>query len=66
MPPVDIMAIDEGHHAVAPSYLKIIHAARARNPKMKLLLVTATPGRGDGRALRAVVDNVSDQITLRS
>lgn len=65
MPPVDVMAIDEGHHAVAPSYLKIIHRARERNPKMKLLLVTATPGRGDGRALRAVVDNVADQISLR-
>jgi DNA repair protein RadD len=65
MPPVDILAVDEGHHAVAPSYLKIIHAAKERNPKVKLLLVTATPGRGDGRALRAVVDNVSDQISLK-
>jgi DNA repair protein RadD len=65
MPPVDVLAVDEGHHAVAPSYLKIIHAARERNPKLKLLLVTATPGRGDGRALRAVVDNVADQISLR-
>lgn len=65
MPPVDVLAIDEGHHAVAPSYLKIIHAAKERNPRVKLLLVTATPGRGDGRALRAVVDNVADQITLK-
>jgi DNA repair protein RadD len=64
MPPVDIMAIDEGHHAVAPSYLKIIHAARAQ-PEDE-----AAAGHGNAwprrrRALRAVVDNVSDQITLR-
>jgi DNA repair protein RadD len=64
MPPLDVIAIDEGHHAVAPSYLKIIHTARKRNPNVKLLLVTATPNRGDKRALRAVVDNVADQITL--
>ena len=65
MPPMDVLAIDEGHHAVAPSYLRIIHTARERNPKLKLLLVTATPQRGDKKALRAVVDNVSDQISLK-
>lgn len=65
MPPLDVLAIDEGHHAVAPSYMRIINTARERNPNIKLLLVTATPGRGDKKALRSVVDNVSDQITLR-
>ena len=65
MPPVDVMAIDEGHHAVAPSYLKTIDTPKKRNRKMKLLVVTATPQRGDRKALRAVVDNVSDQITLK-
>lgn len=65
MPPLDVLAIDEGHHAVAASYMRIIHTARERNPNVKLLLVTATPNRGDKKALRAVVDNVSDQITLK-
>lgn len=65
MPALDFIAVDEGHHAVAPSYMRIIATAKERNPKVKLLLVTATPGRGDKRALRAVVDNVSDQISLR-
>jgi DNA repair protein RadD len=64
MPPVDVLAIDEGHHAVAPSYLKIIHARRAQ-PQGE-----AVAGHGDARprrrrALRAVVDNVSDQISLK-
>lgn len=65
MPPLDIMAIDEGHHAVANSYMRIIDVAQKRNPKMKLLLVTATPNRGDKKALRSVVSNVADQISLK-
>lgn len=65
MPPFDVMAIDEGHHAAADSYLRTIDRAFKRNQNMKLLLVTATPNRGDKKALRGVVDNVADQITLK-
>ena len=65
MPALDVIAVDEGHHVVANSYMKVLDVARKRNPNFKLLVVTATPGRGDKRALRAVVDNVSDQITLK-
>lgn len=65
MPPIDILAIDEGHHAVAPGNLRIIATARERNPNVKILLVTATPNRGDKKSLRAIVDNVSDQISLK-
>ncbi len=65
MPPLDFIAIDEGHHAVADSYMRVIHTAKQRNPNVKLLLVTATPNRGDKRALRGVVSNVADQISLK-
>lgn len=65
MPPVDLIAVDEGHHAAADSYRKSIDALTKRNPNAKLLLVTATPNRGDKKSLRGVVDNVADQITLR-
>lgn len=64
MPALASITVDEGHHAVADSYLKIIHRARERNQKVKLFLTTATPGRGDRRTLRTLVDNVADQITL--
>lgn len=64
MPPLKRITVDEGHHAVADSYLKIIHRARELNPDVELLLVTATPGRGDRRTLRTLVNNVADQITL--
>lgn len=65
MPAVDIIAVDEGHHAVAASYMRTIDTARQRNPNVKLLLVTATPNRGDRKALRGVVSNVADQISLK-
>lgn len=64
MPRLDRIIVDEGHHAVADSYLKIIHHAEKQNPDLELLLVTATPGRGDKRTLRTLVDNIADQITL--
>lgn len=64
MPPVDRIIVDEGHHAVSDSYLKVIDHAKKLNPDVQIGLVTATPRRGDRRTLRALVDNVADQITL--
>lgn len=64
MRPVDFLAIDEAHHAVAESYRKIIDRALVLNPETKIFGVTATPNRGDKKALREVFDNVSDQIML--
>lgn len=64
MPPADLMVIDEAHHCASDSYIKVIERARALNPKVMLLGVTATPHRGDSRNLRATFDNVADQITL--
>ena len=64
MPPVDLLAIDEAHHAVSDSYLRVIDHAKKLNPNVKLLGLTATAGRGDKRTLRTVFDNIGDQITL--
>lgn len=64
MKPVDILAVDEGHHAAADSYRQIITRARELNPKTHLWLVTATPERADGKGLREIVDNVADVVTL--
>lgn len=65
MPKLDVLAIDEGHHSAADSYLRTIDAARKANPDVQLLLVTATPNRGDKKSLKGIVDNVCDQITLK-
>ncbi|MBA43589.1 MAG: helicase [Magnetococcales bacterium] len=60
----DVLVIDEGHHATAPTYKRIIEAVKAKNPNVKIFLVTATPMRGDGAGLGQVVDSVADVITL--
>lgn len=64
LPPVDLIIADEAHHVAATSWLKIIEGVREKNPEAKLLGVTATPARGDGKGLRGVFSNVCDQITL--
>lgn len=64
MPPLELLIIDEAHHARAESYRRIIEAAKARNPNILIYGVTATPNRGDGKGLRCIFDNVADQITL--
>ena len=64
MPKLDLLVIDEAHHAVAASYRRIIDRVRDANPEAHIFGVTATPNRGDRKGLREVFDNVSDQVRL--
>ena len=64
MPRLDLLVIDEAHHAVAASYRRIIDRVRDANPAARVFGVTATPNRGDRKGLREVFDNVADQISL--
>jgi DNA repair protein RadD len=64
LPKLDLLVIDEAHHVCADSYLTIIERAKSLNPNIKLLGMTATPNRGDKKALRAVFSNICDQIGI--
>lgn len=64
MPKLDLLVIDEAHHAAADSYRRIIDRVRNTNPDARIFGVTATPNRGDRKGLRAVFDNVADQVRL--
>ena len=64
MPKLDLLVIDEAHHAVADSYRRIIDRTLQLNPSAKVFGVTATPNRGDRQGLRDVFDNVADQIRI--
>ena len=66
IPKLDLLVIDEAHHAVAPSYRKVVDAVRNRNPDCMVFGVTATPARGDGKGLRSMFDNCCGQISLHS
>jgi superfamily II DNA or RNA helicase len=65
IPPLDVLMVDEAHHAVASSYQRVIEQAREQNPNCLIAGVTATPARGDRRGLRPIFDNVSVQILLK-
>jgi DNA repair protein RadD len=64
MPALDLLVIDEAHHAIADTYQRIVDQARKLNDKVKVFGVTATPNRGDKRGLRKIFDNAADQITI--
>ena len=59
----DMLIIDEGHHAVANSYRKVINHY-CQNPNLKVLLVTATPDRADKKALGQVCESVAYNYEL--
>ena len=64
MPPLDMLICDEAHHCAAISYKSIIDRAREINPIVNIVGVTATPMRGDRKALKGVFTNVCDVIQL--
>ncbi|KUJ85991.1 helicase [Ruegeria marisrubri] len=64
MPRLDLLVIDEAHHAIADSYRRIVDRVHDANPEARIFGVTATPNRGDRKGLREVFDNVADQVRL--
>jgi superfamily II DNA or RNA helicase len=56
-----LIVVDEAHHAVAPSYRKILDAF----PDAKVLGLTATPDRTDERAMGQVFDSVAYVYEIR-
>jgi len=64
MPKLSHLVIDECHRAAAASYQAILTHAREANPGLKLLGLSATPGRGDGRSLRKTFSNVGYHLRI--
>ena len=55
----DLVVVDEAHHAVADTYVRVVNGLRAGEPDGPLLLgVTATPSRGDRQALNLRFDHI--------
>ncbi|MBI5494882.1 MAG: DEAD/DEAH box helicase [Deltaproteobacteria bacterium] len=56
-----LIVVDEAHHAVAPTYRRILQHLKVFEPESKRLLVgfTATPRRGDGQGLGEVFEQIS-------
>ena len=64
MAAVSHLVIDECHRAASTSYQAVIDGARSLNPNIKLLGLSATPSRGDGRSLRKTFSNVGYQVRI--
>ena len=59
-PDIPLIIIDEAHRALAKSYRDVIAAW----PNAKILGVTATADRSDGKGLKAVFETVADRYEL--
>ena len=59
-----LVIIDEAHHSVAETYLRVLGHFR-QNPNIKLLGVTATPDRADEEALGKVYQSVAFEYGIR-
>ena len=57
-----IIVVDEAHHAIAPSYCRIIRAIRSLAPNAKLLGLTATPVRLQERETKALMQLFQNTI----
>lgn len=57
--PYSLLVVDEAHHAASPSWMRVIHAMRQQNPDMRVLGLTATPGRSDGLSLDSLFERIS-------
>lgn len=58
--PPDLIVIDEAHHAVAGSWRRVLE----HWPRARILGVTATPARLDGKGLGVHVDGPFDHLVL--
>ena len=60
----DLVVVDESHHAVADTYMRIIDKVRQANESVEIVGFTATPNRGDRKGLKGVFNNCSHQIEI--
>ncbi len=53
-----LVIVDEGHRGTSPTYRRVLDHFKT-NPRLKILVLTATPNRKDGVALRNICDSVA-------
>lgn len=64
LPHFDAILADEAHHAPASTWQRVFATARETNPDLKIVGLTATPERGDGKRLGGTFACVADQIGI--
>lgn len=61
---IEMVVVDEAHHALAESYIRVLRHFRVAEESKLLLGFTATPMRGDGKELSKIFQSHSFKITL--
>lgn len=64
LPPCDLFILDEAHRGRARTIEDVLGALRAQNPRMRVLALTATPQRSDGRGLGTSCGGFCDALVL--
>lgn len=62
----DLIIIDECHHAISPSWSKLLTAIVSKKPDIKIIGLTATPQRLDGRGLGEWFEVIVEGPTVAS
>lgn len=60
----EYLFLDEAHHWVAPSYLKVVRYFQ-QNPRLKVIGFTATPDRADDEALGQLFQTTAYEMDIR-
>lgn len=58
-----LLVVDEVHHGTAPSWKEVI-AHYCKNPRLKMIGLSATPKRSDGKALSQIIQSVAFQYGI--
>jgi superfamily II DNA or RNA helicase len=57
----ELLIIDEAHHSYSPSYQRLINSCKCS----KILGITATPDRSDGKFIQEILSNCSFKISIQ-
>jgi superfamily II DNA or RNA helicase len=58
-----LLVVDEVHHGTSPTWKEVI-AHYCKNPKLKMIGLSATPKRSDGKALGQIIQSVAFQYGI--
>lgn len=62
--PPSLVVLDEAHHSASESWRRVLGALRDARPNLRVMGITATPGRADGTSLSDVFDEIAFQTNL--
>lgn len=66
LPQINLVVVDEAHHATSDTYVKVLEEISVHNPQRWLLGITATPIRMDGENLSILFERLAYRIDMET